>query len=283
MADPIVCHTLRTVRQPEPEPCPASVGDVGRGLRARLVAGLRRLAGWSRLLLDAVLPPRCLSCREGVDRQGGLCPACWRRLTFIGPPVCDCCGLPFEVAALTGTLCGDCLGRPPPFCRARAVLVYDEASRRLVLGLKYGDQTYAARAYGAWLARSGAELLTGADLLVPVPLHPWRLFWRRYNQAALLAQAAHRLTGVPYLPDLLARRRATPVQGGLGRAGRRRNVVGAFQVRRRLAGRVRGARIVLVDDVLTTGATAAECARVLMRAGATSVDVLTLARAIRDR
>ncbi len=235
------------------------------------------------LLLDAVLPPRCLSCRETVDRHGSLCPACWRSLTFIGPPVCTCCGLPFEVAALTGTLCGDCIGHPPPYHRARAALVYDEASRRLVLGLKYGDQTDAAQAYGAWLARCGAEVLTGADLLVPVPLHPWRLFWRRYNQAALLAQAAHRVTGVPHLPDLLMRRRSTVIQGGLGRAGRRRNVIGAFQVRRRFQSRVRHARIVLIDDVLTTGATAAECAKVLMRAGAASVDVLTLARAIRDR
>jgi ComF family protein len=252
-------------------------------LVATLAPIVRRLARLVDGLLDAILPPRCLSCRDTVDRQGNLCPTCWRRLTFIGPPLCGRCGLPFEVAALAETLCGDCLSRLPPFRRARAALVYDEVSRRLVLGLKYGDQTYAARAYGAWLARSGAELLTDADLLVPVPLHPWRLFWRRYNQAALLAQAAHRLTGIPHLPDLLVRRRSTPGQGGLGRPGRRRNVAGAFQVRRRLEGRVRNARIVLIDDVLTTGATAAECARVLMRAGAASVDVLTLARAIRDR
>ena len=234
-------------------------------------------------LLDTILPPRCLSCRESVDRQGNLCPACWRALTFISPPVCERCGLPFEVAALSGSLCGVCIGTPPPYRQARAALIYDEASRRLVLGLKYGDQTYAAQSYGAWLVRCGAALLADADLLVPVPLHPWRLFRRRYNQAALLAQATHRFTGVPHLPDLLMRRRATPTQGGLGVSGRRRNVLGAFQVRPRLQKRVRTARVVLIDDVMTTGATVAECTKVLMRAGAERVDVLTLARAVRDR
>ncbi len=243
---------------------------------------LHRLARVAVQVLDAVLPPRCLACRDSVDRQGGLCAACWKELTFIGPPFCACCGLPFGVAALDGALCGECLATPPPFQRARAALVYDDPSRRLVLGLKYGDQTYAAPAYGAWLARSGADIVASADLLVPVPLHRWRLFWRRFNQAALLAQAFGRFTGLPYLPDLMKRERATPAMRGLGRLGRLRNISGAFSVRPRLAPRLNGARVVLVDDVLTTGATAAECSRALLRAGAASVDVLTLARVVKD-
>ena len=137
-----------------------------------LVSGTgRRLARLATGVLDALLPPRCLACGGPVDRQGGVCPACWRGLSFIGPPVCGCCGLPFEVAALAGALCGECLTQRPPFERARAVLVYDDASRPLVLGLKYADQTYAAGAYGAWLGRGGAEVLAGATLLAPVPLH----------------------------------------------------------------------------------------------------------------
>jgi ComF family protein len=241
-------------------------------------ARLRRLGV---ALLDAVLPPRCLTCGGPVERQGSVCPACWCRLSFIGPPVCDCCGLPFELAALAGSWCGACLSLRPAFERARSVLVYDDASRPLVLGLKHGDRTFGAQAFGGWLARAGAELLADASLLVPVPLHRWRLFWRRYNQAALLAQAVHRITGIAHVPDLLVRCRMTPAQGKLSVGARRDNVAGAFRLRPGVASRVAGARLVVIDDVLTTGATAAECARVLMRAGAARVDVLTLARAVK--
>lgn len=232
------------------------------------------------LLLDALLPPRCLACGTAVDRQGGLCAACWTRLTFIAPPHCACCGLPFDFAVPEETLCGACLAKPPPFDRARAVLVYDDGSRPLVLGFKHGDRIHAAGAYGTWLARAGAEILRDADLIVPVPLHRWRLFRRRYNQAALLSNALSKRSGVATVPDLLLRRRATRIQGGLGRLGRARNVKGAFALRR--GAEVAGKRVVLVDDVLTTGATLAECAAVLRRAGAARVDVLTLARVVKS-
>ncbi|WP_448202814.1 double zinc ribbon domain-containing protein [Azospirillum sp. sgz302134] len=232
-------------------------------------------------ILDALLPPRCLCCGGSVDRQGGLCAGCWGTLTFIAAPVCACCGVPFEFAVAGETLCGACMAEPPPFGRARAVLVYDDGSRPLVLGFKHGDRIHAADAYGAWMARAGAELLADADLLAPVPLHRWRLFRRRYNQAALLARATGRRAGVPVVPDLLLRRRATPSQGGLDRKGRAKNVKGAFLLRPGVKARVEGKRVVLVDDVLTTGATLAECARVLRRAGAARVDVLTLARVVK--
>lgn len=241
----------------------------------------RFLARAATALVDALLPPRCLACGGPVDRQGGLCVTCWSGLTFLAPPFCARCGTPFDFAMPGEALCGSCMAEPPPFARARAVLAYDDGSRPLVLGFKHGDRTHAADAYGAWMARAGKELLAGADLLVPVPLHRWRLFRRRYNQAALLASSAGRSAGVPVAPDLLVRRRATPTQGGLDRKGRMRNVKGAFRLRPGRRDRVKGRRIVLVDDVLTTGATLAECTRVLLHAGAAQVDVLTLARVVK--
>ncbi|WP_042704316.1 ComF family protein [Azospirillum sp. B506] len=247
------------------------------------LAGFGRIASAAAtLLLDALLPPRCLCCGEAVDRQGGLCAACWVKLTFIAPPLCDCCGLPFEYEAQEGALCGACLASPPPFARARAVLAYDDGSRPLVLGFKHGDRIHAAKAYGVWLARAGKLLLEDADRLLPVPLHRARLFHRRYNQAALLAQALSRHSGVPVTPDLLQRQRFTPTQGGLDRQGRHRNVKGAFRLRPGQSAKeqVTGRRLVLIDDVMTTGATLAECTRVLLRAGAARVDVLTLARVV---
>lgn len=245
------------------------------------VRALTRLAAAASIaLLDALLPPRCLSCGASVDRQGGLCAACWTGLTFVAPPFCACCGLPFEYEAQAGVLCGACLAEPPPFARARAVLVYDDGSRPLVLSFKHGDRIHAAGAYAAWLARAGRELLEDSDLLVPVPLHRLRLFRRRYNQAALLTQALAKQTGVATIPDALVRQRATPTQGGLGRSERHRNVKGAFRLRGGLS--VAGRRVTLVDDVLTTGATLAECARVLTKAGAARVDVLTLARVVKS-
>jgi ComF family protein len=250
-----------------------------------LVPGDFSLPAWLSagcgFLLDALLPPRCFSCGTETGRGGALCADCWARVRFIAPPLCACCGTPFELPADVDARCGACLTQPPRFARARAVFVYDQASRSLVLDFKHGDRTDAAQAFGAWLARAGADLLQDADLLVPVPLHRWRLFRRRYNQAALLAFATSRASGVPAVADVLARRRATASQGHLSRAGRRRNVAHAFHVRPQRTTLVSGRRIVLIDDVLTTGATAAECAAALLRAGAARVEVLTLARVVR--
>lgn len=237
----------------------------------------------ARAGLDAVLPPTCLSCDGIVAPPGGLCAECWRALDWIERPYCARCGTPFDAALALPTedrVCAACLtGRSPLAC-TRAVLRYDAASRGLVLGFKHADRTHAAPFFGRWLARAGADALAGADLLVPVPLHWTRLVWRRFNQSALLAQALSRASGVRCLPDLLVRHRRTPMQGALGRRQRQRNVKRAFAVRARLAGDVRGARIVLVDDVLTTGATLEECARALRRAGAAEVRALALARVV---
>jgi ComF family protein len=245
-------------------------------LAASLPARLRRLG---RAVVDGVLPPRCLACGTTVDEVDALCPKCWSSITFFAPPWCTVCGLPFPYPMGEGAVCGACAGRAPTWDKARSVFRYDRHSRRLVLMLKHGDQTHLGSAFGRWMNRAGNEVLVEADLLVPVPLHWTRLFGRRFNQAALLAQAIHAAGGPPVGADWLVRRRRTPSQGLMGPAARVRNVRGAFALRR---GRgVEGKRVVLIDDVLTTGATAEECARVLRREGAASVNVLVLARALR--
>lgn len=234
-------------------------------------------------ILNAVLPARCLGCGSVVDAPGTLCPQCWSAIDFLGPPQCACCGLPFEVEPGEAALCGACLRRRPQFDRARAVFRYDDRSRRLVLGFKHGDRLHGAPAYGQWMARAGAALLADAGVIAPVPLHWTRLFRRRYNQAALLAQALARECDVPVVPDLLVRRRRTPSQGRLNAAERYRNMRGAFALKDSYAKRIEGQRVLLVDDVFTTGATAGACARVLLQAGASAVDVLTLARVARPQ
>ena len=213
-----------------------------------------------------------------VDRQGSVCAACWRAIDFIEPPVCAACGFPFEVDAGDGALCGTCLGSRPRYGRARAVMRYDDRSRRLVLGFKHGDRTEAAMPFARWMLRAGRVLLDDADLIVPVPLHRLRLFVRRYNPSALLAHALGKLGGLAVAPDSLTRRRATPAQAGLNATERAANVRVAFAVNGGKATLVRGKRIVLIDDVMTTGATVNACATALLGAGAGAVDVLTLAR-----
>ncbi len=242
-------------------------------------------AGWVRraaaAALGLLLPPRCLVCGGVVEGAGAVCAACWPGITFLGPPHCAACGYPFAFDPGPGALCGSCAARRPSWRRARAVIAYDEASRAPVLAFKHRDRIDAAPAFGVWMARAGAELLADADVLVPVPLHRARLLRRRYNQAALLAQAIARASGVPAALDSLVRTRRTPSQGRLSPPARRRNVAGAFALRAGRAHLVADRRVVLVDDVMTTGATAEACTRTLLGAGAAAIDVLTLARVVR--
>ena len=241
---------------------------------------LRRAA---RGAVDALLPPQCLACGSLVAEPRTLCSKCWAGIEFIVPPVCACCGLPFELEAAAGSLCAACLAQAPSWRRARSVFRYGEASRRLVLAFKHGDRTDAAPAFGAWMRRVAGELADPRALVAPVPLHRLRLLMRRYNQAALLAQAIATENHQCYAADLLLRRRATPSQGRMSAAERRRNVAGAFKVNPRWAAELSGRTVLLIDDVMTTGATLEACTRALLRGGAGAVDVLTLARVVRPR
>ncbi|WP_428667675.1 ComF family protein [Reyranella sp.] len=234
-----------------------------------------------RRLLDSVLPPLCLGCNEIVAEPGALCATCWPGFSFIAAPHCACCGVPFAEDLGPGALCGACLKRPPRFRRARSALVYDDKSRSLVLPFKHGDRTDMARACGRWMASAGSELLAEAELIAPVPLHWRRLFTRRYNQALLLARSVSRASSARLAPDLLRRARWTGSQAGLKAQERRTNVRRAFELHPRWAAAVKDKTVLLVDDVLTTGATVEACTQALQRGGARHVDVLTLARVVR--
>ena len=235
--------------------------------------GLRRLGG---VLLDAALPPHCLTCEERVSAQGTQCLACFGRLHFIAEPVCEGCGTALPYAG--ARRCEGCEVRPHRFAAARAALVYDEGAKALLLPFKYADRTELAGPLAGHMARAGAVLLGRADILVPVPLHWRRLLGRRYNQAGLLARQLAARAGKPWAADALRRRRRTASLGELGAEARRAVVAGAFVVAPGRMGLLAGRRVLLIDDVLTSGATADACAEALLAAGVASVEVLAAAR-----
>lgn len=234
------------------------------------------MAAW-RGALDLIFPPQALD--GGTSSQStGLSAEAWTRIQFLDGPVCDGCGAPFDYDLGADARCGACAAKPRAFSRARAACLYDEHSRDLILKLKHADRTDLSPLFARWLARAAWALIEEADAVVPVPLHPLRLLRRRYNQAAEIARPLARLSGLDYLPDALARSRATDSQGGKSASGRRRNVAGAFSVPERRKPQVAGRRILLVDDVMTTGATAEGCSRALLAAGAACVHVAVVAR-----
>jgi ComF family protein len=243
---------------------------------ARLTALLRATVG---LMTDVALPQLCAACREPVA-GAGLCPVCWSKLSFIAPPYCERLGIPFAFDGGPGLLSMEAMANPPAYARARAAVRYDEVARTLVHALKYGDRLDVAPLMGRWMARAGHQLLTEADALVPVPLHWGRRWARRFNQATLLAEVIGRASGCKVAHAALTRVKATPQQVGLGKSERAQNVQGAFRVPAEGKALVAGRKLVLVDDVLTSGATADACARVLLRAGAETVNVLVFARVV---
>ncbi len=243
---------------------------------ARFATGLRASL---RLGLDTALPPLCPACRDLVT-DNGLCPACWGKLAFISAPYCPRLGIPFAYDPGPGILSMQAIADPPAFNRARAAVRFEDVSRKLVHAFKYGDRLDLAPLMGRWMAHAGCELLADADALVPVPLH-WRRLWgRRFNQSAALAEAIARASGIAVAHTALRRVKATPQQVGLSRTERATNVQGAFRVAPSGKAEVAGRRLIVVDDVLTSGATADACARALLRAGAAQVDVLVFARVV---
>lgn len=253
-------------------------GLVKSGLwRRRLASGARRAGG---LLLDLVYPPTCLNCEAPVATSDAICSFCFNDLRPITAPLCPVLGLPFAVALGPDALSAEALADPPPFGRARSAVIYGDVAATLVSRLKYGDRPELARFCARLMAGAGHELWAGNPILVPVPLHPARQRARRFNQSAELAQALARLTGLKVDPMLVQRSRRTRQQVGLSGSGRARNVAGAFTAHPDILQRAGGRRIVLVDDVYTTGATVKAVTRTLNRAGIEAVDVVTFARVV---
>lgn len=251
--------------------------DLPRHPLPQLAGRLRRLAS---AVLDVVYPPACAGCGVLLAETPGLCPRCWAAVPFIERPYCEVLGTPFSHDLGPGILSADAIADPPPFDRLRSAALYDAHARALVHALKYRDRTEIAPMMARWMVRAADGAVEAADLVVPVPLHRLRLLTRKFNQSAELARAIGRIAGKPVRCDAVARKRRTRRQIGLGPRAREENVRGAFAVTEAGRAALFGQRVVLVDDVYTTGATASAVARVLKRAGAADVTVLTFARAL---
>lgn len=235
--------------------------------------------------LKLLYPEQCVSCREPVEGMFGLCGACWSKTPFINGAVCDTCGTPLPEAdgvEEEQLKCDDCMVITRPWSRGRAALVYRDNARRLVLALKHSDRLDLVRPAAGWMARAASSILTRDMLVVPIPAHWTRLFSRRYNQAAMLAQALAREERLDYAPDLLLRPRHTPPQEGMDRTARFKNLSGAIIPHPKRGNALEGRKVLLVDDVMTSGATFAAAAEACSQAGASGIFTLTLARVAKD-
>jgi ComF family protein len=230
-------------------------------------------------VIDLVFPPRCPLCGEGLAVQAGLCASCWGELAIPGEPSCASCQRPFAEGTPDGSLCAPCLAEPPRHDGIAAGTLYNDASRRLVLAFKHGRRIALAPLLGRFVAARLPQI-NPAWIVVPVPLHRWRLWRRGFNQAALLGREVTRQNGAVLLVDALLRRKATPMLGGLGRKARARALSGSISVNPKRAAMLKGASVVLVDDVLTSGATSDACVSALKRAGAERVVIACFARVL---
>lgn len=233
-------------------------------------------------LLDMVLPHTCGLCREVMNSGQSLCADCWGGLQFIARPHCDCCGLPFAFDLGPGALCAKCVEKRPSFTAARAALKYDDHSKQMILAFKHGDKIHLRGLLAKFLYQSGKDVLQGANLIAPVPLHWWRMVKRKYNQAALLSSEIANYSGLDHEAHLLLRKKRTVPHENMSRDEREKNVSKAFTVNPKYVDSVKGKIIVLVDDVMTSGATVNECAKTLLKQGVAEVRVLTLARVVFD-
>ena len=250
-------------------------------VKTALVTGLAATLRQARaVLLDQLYPPTCLACNAPVGEPDTLCAHCFSHLKPITPPFCQRLGIPFAASVGEDALSAEAIADPPPFERARAALAYGDLASLLVARMKYGDRPELARFCARLMAAAGHELWAGEPVLVPVPLHRSRLLARRYNQSAELARLVARQVGLDFAPDLVKRKRRTRQQVGLSGEQRRRNVAGAFSVSPRAAARFAGRRIVIVDDVLTTGSTVKALTHEFKRAGFHDIDVVTFARVV---
>lgn len=256
----------------------------GPEARSRKARSGGPIAALGRRLADWVWPPACPLSGAAVDMAGRIAPDPWRDLRFLDAPWCAHCGRPFPYDAFASGdgVCGPCAARPPAWDAARAPLAYDEASKGLVLAFKHGGRTEMLPQFARWMAASGRELLPESDVILPVPLHWRRRLSRRFNQSALLGRALAQEAGLAFRADALVRVKATPSQAGQTAKGRWRNMRAAFRVPDKFSVWLAGRRVILVDDVLTTGATAEAAAARLLAAGAAAVDTLTLARVLRS-
>ncbi|WP_290897905.1 ComF family protein [Hoeflea sp.] len=228
--------------------------------------------------MKLVYPPVCAGCGKMTGLPAALCPECWATVRFIERPYCEITGLPFDHDRGEGLVSPEAIAKPPPYQWARAAVFHDGVARKIVHGLKYSDRADLAVMMSAWMARAGRDVLDDSDVIIAVPLHRGRLFARRYNQSAELARQLARITGKPFLPGAMRRVRATRQQVGLGLRARQDNVRGAFSIQPGQAQRLLGLKVLLVDDVFTTGSTVEAATRALLRGGARQVNVLTFAR-----
>jgi ComF family protein len=235
------------------------------------------IVGGARLIANSIVPPVCLGCHGRSADHDALCAACWGPMDFIGAPLCDRLGIPLPFDTGGVMLSAAAVADPPDYDRARAVAAFDGTIQKLVHGFKYSDRHDGRRLFGRWMVAAGAAILADADVLIPIPLNRWRLLHRRFNQSAILANEVSRLTGVPAAPLALERVKRTSSQVGLSSTERLANVAGAFLVPKARRSLVTGKRVLLIDDVITTGATVNAAARALRKAGASHVDVLALA------
>lgn len=230
--------------------------------------------------VDIVFPPRCFSCHVLVAEHGALCGDCWSSVQFINTPLCYACGFPFDYDLGEGALCASCIAKRPSYHQGRSVMYYDASSSHLITRFKYADKTHVAQSLARLMAKAGQELLEKSDFILPVPMHKFRLFKRRYNQAALLANALGQLSDIKVLHHALIRYKNTPPQASLTSKQRYSNVKGAFTFDKHFRNVIEGKNLLLVDDVTTTGATLEACSNVLLQSGAEQVNVLTVAKTV---